>query len=285
MDSKPTFRKPKVGITGPDTGGTAAWLFTAASVIIAGGIPKRITPSKPAAIEGLNALIIGGGADVDPNTYEKDNFIHLYLNQTLKNKRKSLLKRISSFFSLILYPAVYFIRIWLSRRPQSHGLDKDRDQLEFNLLNQAVKRQIPVLGICRGSQLINVYFKGTLYKDIKDFYSEKPNRHSIFPVKKAYVKLDSKMFRILDVGELMVNSIHNQAVKRAGQGIKIVAQESNEVVQAIESEIDYFIIGVQWHPEYLIQKRIHRRIFSALVEASQYAPVKTKHELESADFI
>jgi putative glutamine amidotransferase len=152
------------------------------------------------------------------------------------------------------------------------------------LLNQAVKRQIPVLGICRGSQLINVYFKGTLYKDIKDFYSEKPNRHSIFPVKKAYVKLDSKMFRILDVGELMVNSIHNQAVKRAGQGIKIVAQESNEVVQAIELETDYFIIGVQWHPEYLIQKRIHRRIFKALVDASQYGPVKTKHELESVGF-
>jgi putative glutamine amidotransferase len=278
MDSKQTFTQPTIGVTGPDKGGTAAWFFTAVSVMLAGGIPVRITPSSPRSIEKLDGLIIGGGADVDPNTYEKDNFINIYLNQTLKNKRKTFIERISSFFSLILYPAVYFIRIWLSRRQQGHGLDTERDQLEFNLLDQAVKRQMPVLGICRGSQLINVYFKGTLYKDIKDFYTEKPNRHSIFPVKKAFIQPGSKISQILKVEELMVNSIHNQAVKKPGEGIEIVAKEFNNVVQSIESVLDYFVIGVQWHPEYLIQKKTHRRIFKALVEACKYAPVEAKEE-------
>jgi putative glutamine amidotransferase len=181
----------------------------------------------------------------------------------------------------MLYPAVYFIRIWLSRRPQGHGLDKNRDQLEFNLLDQAVKRQIPVMGICRGSQLINVYFKGTLYKNIKDFYAEKPNRHSIFPVKKAFVREGSKMAGILRVNEIMVNSIHNQAVKKPGVGIDIVAKESNDVVQAIESDQHPFIIGVQWHPEYLVQKKIHRRIFKSLINACRQTPVNSQHATES----
>ena len=283
MDAKPTFTKPTIGITGPDTGGTAAWFFTALSVLIAGGIPRRITPAKPQPVAKLDALIIGGGADVDPNTYEKDNFIQAYLNQTLRNKRKSFLQRISSFFSLILYPAVYFIRIWLSRGTQGHGLDKDRDLLEFNLLNQAIEKQIPVLGICRGSQLINVYFGGTLYKNIKDFYTEKPNRHSIFPVKKAFVQPTTRLSAILNVPELMVNSIHNQAVKKPGKGIKIVAKESNDVVQAIEATTEYFIMGVQWHPEYLIQKKIHRRIFKALVKASITKQATKQNEPEAIE--
>jgi putative glutamine amidotransferase len=272
MDSKQTLTKPVIGITGPDTGGTAAWLFTALSVLVAGGLPRRITPARPQSVDQLDALIIGGGADVDPDTYEKDNFIHIYLNQTLKNKRKSIFRRVGSFFSLILYPAVYFIRIWLSRGTPAHGLDKDRDSLEFNLLDQALKKQIPVLGICRGSQLINVYFGGTLYKNIKDFYTEKPNRHSIFPVKKAFVQPNTRIAAILGVKEIMVNSIHNQAVKRPGKGIRIVAKEANNVVQAIEATSEYFVIGVQWHPEYLVQKKIHRRIFRNLVKAGKYKP-------------
>jgi putative glutamine amidotransferase len=129
-----------------------------------------------------------------------------------------------------------------------------------------------------------VYFQGTLYKDIRAFYSEKPNRHSIFPVKKAYIQPGSKLSQILKVEELMVNSIHNQAVKKPGEGIEIVAKEFNKVVQSIESVVHDFIIGVQWHPEYLIQKKTHRRLFKALVKASKCAPVPLaeKHTAERA---
>lgn len=260
MGTKPYGSKPKIGVTGPDKGGGAAWLFTALSVLIAGGIPLRIRPFRPCPIEKLQGLIIGGGADVDPNTYEKENFIQTYLDQTLKNKRRPVFVRVWRFFSLLLYPVIFFIRVWFSKRKQEHRLDQQRDQLEFNLLDQAVKKGVPVLGICRGSQLINIYFKGTLHQDINTFYDEEPNRASIFPVKRVAIKPQSKLAHILQTTKLRVNALHHQAVKNPGQGIEIVAKEPNHIVQAIESVAHDFIIGVQWHPEYLIQKKIHRRI-------------------------
>ncbi|QHT69405.1 gamma-glutamyl-gamma-aminobutyrate hydrolase family protein [Rhodocytophaga rosea] len=267
MDNKQAPSRPKIGVTGPDSGGGAAWFFTALQVRMAGGIPIRIRPSKPKSIERLQGLIIGGGADVDPETYEKENVLQTYLNQTLKNKRRPLLVRIKRFFTFLLYPVIFFIRVWFSKK--GHGLDRDRDILEFTMLDHAIKREIPVLGICRGSQLINIYFKGTLYRDINTLYDEEPNRASIFPVKRVAIKPESKLAQILQTTRARVNALHNQAVQKPGQGIDIVAKEPNQIVQAIESVTEKFVIGVQWHPEYLIQKRIHRRIFKALVKAAQ----------------
>lgn len=261
------YEKPKIGVTGPDRGGGAAWLFTAISVLMAGGTPIRIQPSNPRTIEDLHGLIVGGGADVDPCAYTRDNFIEQYLNKTIKNKRKSFFRRIGSFFWSLTYPIVFLIRIFFSKK--GHGLDKDRDQLEFNLVAQAEKKGIPVLGICRGSQLINVYFKGSLHQDINPFYEEEPNPYSVFPVKTVFIKAGSKLAEILEVPELRVNALHRQAVKERGTHIEVVAQEENEVVQAIESTTHDFIVGVQWHPEYLVQKKHHRRIFKALVQAAK----------------
>ena len=260
--------KPYIGITGPDKGGSVAWLFTALSVLWAGGIPIRITPSRPHPYGELNALIVGGGADVDPEAYEDEDFINEYLDQTLKNKRKSFFKRIFSFINLLIYPLIFLIRRLFSRK--SSPLDKERDQLEFHLVDKAIKQKIPVLGICRGAQLINVYFKGDLYQDIKSFYQEEPNRASIFPVKKVFLKANSQLASVLQVDRLRVNALHSQAVKEAGEGIQIVAHEANGVVQAIESTIYNFVIGVQWHPEYLIHKKVHRRIFSTLVDRANF---------------
>jgi putative glutamine amidotransferase len=269
MDNKQTTSRPKIGITGPDSGGGAAWFFTALQVRLAGGIPVRIRPSKPKSIEKLQGLIIGGGADVDPDTYEKENVLQTYLNQTLKNKRRPFLVRIRRFFTFLSYPVIFFIRVWLSKSKKGHGLDRDRDKLEFTMLDQAIKREIPVLGICRGSQLINIYFKGTLNRNINTLYDEEPNRASVFPVKRVAIKANSKLGEILQTTRLRVNALHNQAVQKPGQGIDIVAKEPNQIVQAIESVTEKFVIGVQWHPEYLIQKRTQRRIFKALIQAAR----------------
>jgi putative glutamine amidotransferase len=259
--------RPRIGVTGPDKGGGAAWIFTALSILLSGGIPKRIRPSRPRTLEGLEGLVIGGGADVDPLAYEKENHIEEYLNQTLYDKRKSLLKRITSFFQFIMYPLVFLIRRILSRK--SHRLDKDRDKLEFNLVDQAVKNKIPLLGICRGAQLINVYFKGDLYQDLNSYYLEKPNKTSVFPVKKVYLTKNSRLFNVIKKEEIIVNAIHRQAVKKTGESIIIVGKEANGVVQAIESSLNQFIIGVQWHPEYLINRRNHRHIFKALIKEAK----------------
>src|SRR5688572_6890035 len=107
-------QRPSIGVTGPDKGGSAAWLFTALSVILAGGKPVRITPSRPRTADGLQGLIIGGGADVDPSMYEQEHVIDEYLNRTLKEPRQSLVHRVWHFVRWIYYPAVFFMRKLLS---------------------------------------------------------------------------------------------------------------------------------------------------------------------------
>lgn len=267
-------KKPYIGVTGPDKGGYAAWFFTALSVWLSGGIPLRIRPSQIKSIDRLQALIVGGGADVDPQTYEQDNFIDEYLHETLKNKRITLSQRIASFIKLLIYPIIFLTRKLFSRK--SHGLDKERDLLEFKLVDEAVKKGIPLLGICRGAQLINIYFKGDLYQDIKSFYLEEPHKGGVFPVKKIFLKTGSKLARILGVDELRVNALHHQAVKTVGENIEVVAEEPNGIVQAIESSAHYFIIGVQWHPEYLITQKVHRQIFQSLVERAKAVVQETE---------
>jgi len=264
---KTLVKRPCIGITGPDKGGLAAWIFTSWAIRLAGGKPLRLKPGKTSKAKHINGLIIGGGADIDPRAYTQDNFLQSYLSLTLKDKKTGFLKKILRFITWIYYPLVFIMRKILSRK--SGGIDKDRDELEFNLINKAYQNNLPILGICRGAQLINVYFKGTLHSSIAQFYDEEPNRHSIFPVKDVTLNPGSKLQGIFNEKHLLVNALHNQAVDKKGENIDIVAWEKNSVVQGIESHNTPFIIGVQWHPEYLINRSLHRKLFKSLVQAAQ----------------
>jgi len=258
--------RPRIGITGPDRGGATAWFFTALNILLAGGKPYRITPAHPVSPEKLDGLILGGGADVDPEAYTRDDFIDQYLQQTLKAKHLNIFRRVGRFISWLYYPLLFLLRMAFSRK--SLKISKERDQLEFKLLDDIVRENKPVLGICRGSQIINVYFKGSLFENINIFYYEEPNPHSIFPVKTIYLKAGSKLAGILKIDTLRVNALHNQAVKKEGENIRVAAREENQVVQGIEHTLRNFIIGVQWHPEYLIFHKRQRGLFRAFTVAA-----------------
>lgn len=278
---KPTINRsrPTIGVTGPDKGGEVAWLFTALGVLLAGGKPVHITPSFPRTADGLQGLIIGGGADVDPCTYQQESVFKEYLQRTLQNPKKNLFQRIWRFTRWIYYPVLFYIRKLFSRNKPQWSLDQERDHLEFQLIDQAVKKNLPVLGICRGSQLLNVYFRGTLHQDINSFYREEPNPVSIFPIKKVSFKPDSKLAQIMGHQKLKVNALHHQAVHTPGTGLEIVAWEANNVVQAIEHTTREFMLGVQWHPEYLPRRVEQRRLFQALVQKAR----EVNRQIEAPD--
>ena len=128
---------------------------------------------------------------------------------------------------------------------------------------------LPILGICRGMQLMNIYKGGTLHKDIKAFYTETPHITTLLPKKTVYITKDSLLHKILKHERYRVNSLHHQSIDRLGDGIEIVAKEENGIIQAIEGKNHPFYIGLQWHPEYLLQFRPQRALFHELVKKAK----------------
>lgn len=260
------MKKPLIGVTGPDKGGFPAWFFAALGVRIAGGRPLRIRPKKQKKEKVLDGLIIGGGADVDPERYgiKESNLSEIEMEE---KSTKGFLKYI---FTILFYPFLFLIRKLFSIK-RGVKLDKERDELELRLIAEAYEKHIPILGICRGCQLINIHFGGTLHQSLKTFYEETPEITSIWPRKKVLLKGESKLREIMDCDSCYVNALHHQAIDKPGKGIGIVARETTDIVQAIEQNDYPFMIGVQWHPEYMPQKRSQRKIFKALIKAASSA--------------
>jgi len=155
-------------------------------------------------------------------------------------------------------------------------LDPDRDAMEKRIVEDAINANIPVLGICRGSQMLNVALGGSLHQDA---YSAYPSRfrRTILPRKTVDVVDETRLGHILGVKTLRVNALHTQAVDRLGQHIVVAARDEGGMVQAVERIADPFALGVQWHPEHLFYRSGHRRLFKALVlAASAYRANKSQ---------
>ena len=147
--------------------------------------------------------------------------------------------------------------------------DKARDALEIALLREAEARRLPILGVCRGAQLINVVRGGNLHQDIFEIYPRARRIHTPLPRKTIRIKPGSRLAWIKGTEPSVVNSLHTQSVDRLGRDLCAVAWDEADVVQAIESERPRFVLGVQWHPEYLVFSRRDQRLFRALVKAAR----------------
>lgn len=253
--------KPNIGVTGPDRGGTAAWWFTKFAIWIHGGKPVRLCPDSDDISVDLDGLIIGGGADISPDRYGEERLKDLFHSEQETSGLRQWLHKI---VTIIFFPFIFLLRKLLSTKESA--VDQRRDEMEFRLMEEAIEKELPILGICRGAQLINIRFGGNLHQDITNFYSEIPKIHSVFPKKKVVIAENSKLHEILQFERIFVNALHNQAVNKLGEQLEVVAIEENGVTQAIEHDDYSFLIGVQWHPEYLPQIPAQRRIFKTLVE-------------------
>lgn len=256
--------RPRIGVTGPDRGGLAAWLFSAMAVWRAGGRPCRVRPGRQMGFERLDGLIIGGGADVSPALYGEHRRLPM---RELRDAGAFGWRRALGF---VLFPLLWLLRRLLTKK--RGGLDPARDDMERELIERAIDARLPMLGICRGMQLINVALTGTLHQSLEGFYDEYPAIRSVLPRKRVQLAPESRLQRILACKQCLVNALHRQAIDRLGTGLKAAAREPSGVLQGFEAVDDRWLIGVQWHPEYLPQRREQVALFTDLVAHARGAP-------------
>lgn len=224
------MNRPVIGITKPIYNGKIAFILTCIAVWLAGGRPIALTVNNPRYHYPIQGLILGGGTDIYPEYYGGE-----------------------------IKPSYIY--------------DKERDLMEMAWFKKAQIQAIPILGICRGSQLMNIARGGSLYFDVRKAF-EKAQYPSglmakIFFRKTIHIKHDSLLHAILCIDTTRVNSSHTQSVHKLGDNLVITAREENEVVQALEDPAFDFLLGVQFHPEFLIYSKKFRNIFTQLIQQSK----------------
>jgi putative glutamine amidotransferase len=188
-----------------------------------------------AVYESLDGVFLAGGVDVDPSSYGHER--HTLCGST----------------------------------------DRERDRVELQLARWSLEDGKPLLGVCRGMQVINVARGGSLYQDCGDQYPDSI-KHDYFPnagyerdylAHEARVVADTRLRRAYGVPEIRVNSMHHQGIRDMGEGLVASAYAPDGLVEALEDPDRPFAVGVQWHPEMLVESdEGTRRLFRAFVEAA-----------------
>lgn len=161
-----------------------------------------------------------------------------------------------------LDPAAYGAR---ERHPELGETEPSLDAFELALARAALELQVPILGVCRGAQALNVAAGGTLHQHLDGHRQIEPGTMT---TQEVDVAPNTRLAGILGAGRLPVNSFHHQAVDRLGAGLRVVARAADGTVEAIEGA--GFTLGVQWHAETLPG---HLALFAALAGAARHEPL------------
>ena len=153
-------------------------------------------------------------------------------------------------------------------------VDQTRDSFEIAVVREAMARNVPLLAICRGIQVLNVAGGGSLIQDIDtQVESPVPHRHlDSFedPSHAIDLAANSTLAQVLGATRVQVNSGHHQAVKVVAPGLRAVAWAKGGLIEGLESASGGWVVGVQWHPEMMARRHPQQaRLFRALVEASR----------------
>ncbi len=200
-----------------------------AAVTRAGGAPLLVPTLPPELVDdalvGLDGLVLSGGGDVDPARYGADP------------------------------------------HPETSGVNAARDAWELALVVAALDRDLPVLAICRGLQVLNVARGGTLLQHVPEATHREHHDvdHWNIAANPVTVERDSRLHGLCGSTHLSVNSLHHQAVDRLGAGLRVTALDEDGIVEAVEAVGDEVLLGVQWHPELLIDEPEHEALFLWLV--------------------
>ena len=145
------------------------------------------------------------------------------------------------------------------------------DKFLFHSLLYALEQRKPALGICKGMQMMVVATGGSLYQDIYSQREEETFLHCqsgrrTYGVHQVQIDKDSRLFQILETGQIATNSMHHQSVRTLGKGLRLSAHTEDGIVEAVES-LDGRLIGVQWHPEEMVpESGAMKRLFKNLVQ-------------------
>jgi len=172
--------------------------------------------------------------------------------------------------------------------PLCDKTDRERDRVELALARWAMEEGKPVLGVCRGMQLINLAAGGTLFQDIAE---QLPGsiKHDYFPFSGQHFTRDylahevtvverTRLAGVFGAGHLRVNSMHHQGVRDVGAGLVVSATAPDGLVEGLESDNGHYVVGVQWHPEALTDNQVAaRKLFDEFVQVAAAAADSHHH--------
>jgi putative glutamine amidotransferase len=164
------------------------------------------------------------------------------------------------------------------RHPRLGAVDPARDQVEIQLVRWALADQKPVLGLCRGAQIINVALGGTLYQDLADQFPG-ALKHDYFPTAgfsrdhpahEVALATGSRLLAVMERQRVMVNSMHHQGIRTLAEGLVPSAVAPDGLIEAVERPGEHFLVGVQWHPEMFEVTDPHtRHLFREFILAAE----------------